>query len=129
GGLVLLFFWLLFGDFAVSMRDRSVQPVGQLMLNKFGTSNTTMSVLLIFVPPLISMLLSPIVSYESDRFRSRWGRRIPFLLITTPVAAFSMIGMAFCPQLAHALHSAIAHLLGLKACFVIVFGTFWTGFE
>ena len=38
-GLALLFSWLLWGDFAWSMKERSVTTVVQLLLKKFGSSD------------------------------------------------------------------------------------------
>src|SRR6185295_9406054 len=81
GGIVLLFFWLLFGDFALSMRDRSVQPMVQLFLNSLHASSFVMTTLVTAGPAAIWLVLIPWISYKSDRYRSRWGRRIPFLLI------------------------------------------------
>ena len=96
GGLCILFFWLLLGDFALSLRDRSVGPAVQLFLKREGASDTVMAILLSSIPPLLGMIIGPIVSYRSDRLRSRWGRRIPFLIIPTPIAAVAMVGIAFC---------------------------------
>ena len=39
-GLTVLFSWLLWGDFAWSMKERSVTPVVQLLLKKFQASDT-----------------------------------------------------------------------------------------
>jgi Na+/melibiose symporter-like transporter len=43
-------------------------------------------------PGAVALVLGPIISYKSDRHRGKWGRRIPFLMATTPIAAFGMIG-------------------------------------
>ena len=43
----------------------------------------------------------------SDRHRGRWGRRIPFLLIPTPIIVLSVVGLAFSPLLGRHLHSAL----------------------
>jgi MFS family permease len=130
GGLVILFFWLLLGDFALAMRERSVGPVVQLMLKKYETSNTVMSVLLYFLPPMIGMFLSPIISFKSDRHRGAWGRRIPFLLIPTPIAALAMVGLAFCPGLGEWLHETLGtRSPGVSNCVLIFFSIFWTAFE
>jgi MFS family permease len=51
-----------------------------------------MGVLLTTVPGAMSMVMGPWVSFKSDRFRSRWGRRIPFIVITMP---FLCIALAF----------------------------------
>jgi len=129
-GLVLLFVWLLFGDFAISLRDRSVGPVVQLMLNGFHSSNFTMAVLLSVIPTALSMVLSPMVSYKSDRLRSRWGRRIPFLLIPTPIAALSMIGLAFTPHIATFVQRFTGYTdAGRHIALLATFAVFWTCFE
>ena len=39
GGLVILFCWLLAGDFAWSMKERSVMWVVQLLIKKFEASD------------------------------------------------------------------------------------------
>jgi hypothetical protein len=94
GGLVVLFSWLLWGDFAWSMRERAVYPVVQLLVKRFGASDAVLAVLLSSLPSAMGALLSPIVSCRSDRHRGRWGRRIPYILVATPMAALFMVGLA-----------------------------------
>ncbi len=50
-GLVTIFFWLLLGDFAFSMRERSAQPVVQLAMKYYEASATYMSIVLAVIPP------------------------------------------------------------------------------
>jgi Na+/melibiose symporter-like transporter len=129
-GLIALFWWLLLGDFALSMRDRSIGQVVQLLLKRYHASDTLVMLLMTVLPTVIGMFLGPIVSFRSDRYRSRWGRRIPFLLIPTPVAALSMMALAACPQLGGALNQALGtRSPGLDACVLCVFTVFWTAFE
>lgn len=130
GGLAALFGWLLWGDFAWSMKERAVGPVFQLLLTKFGASNTTMAVLLMVLPSAINLFLGPIISFRSDRYRSRMGRRIPFMLIVTPIAAVAMAAIAFSPMLGQATHNALGlHSLGLNGSILLYFGLFWVMFE
>lgn len=130
GGLVMLFCWLLAGDFAWSMKDRSVQWVVQLLLKKFEASDTIIGVLLGGLPHALTLLLTPVVSYMSDRHRGRWGRRIPFLAISTPFTSLSIIGLAFSPGLGSQLHTLLGSVSpGLNNSILIVFGVFWTIFE
>jgi hypothetical protein len=56
------------------------------------------------IPAALGFFLGPIVSVMSDNHRSRWGRRIPFLLIPTPIATLSVCGLAFSPKLGTWLH-------------------------
>jgi MFS family permease len=129
-GLATLFFWLLLGDFAFSMRERSAQPVVQLAMKYYEASATYMSIVLAVIPPAIGMTLGPIISYRSDRYRSRWGRRIPFLLWTTPLTFGSMLGLAYCPQLGEQTHQLFGDRSpGLNACVLAYFALFYTLFE
>ncbi|NBT24798.1 MFS transporter, partial [bacterium] len=62
-GLATLTFWLLWGDVAWSMRDRSVPSVMQLLFQKFGASNFVSSLLISTLPYGLILLIGPIVSY------------------------------------------------------------------
>lgn len=136
-GLVLLFSWLLWGDFALSMRDRSVGPLTEKFLLKYGASNTLKQVLSAFIPTLITLIVSPIVSYRSDRLRSRWGRRIPFLIIPTPIAGLAMVAIAYSPYMGEWLYRVSGNPTGpgidiaqaAGGYTIAVFAVFWTIFE
>ncbi|AHF92881.1 MFS transporter [Opitutaceae bacterium TAV5] len=130
GGLVALFCWLLWGDFAWSMKERSVTSVVQLMLRQLQASDMMAGFLIGSLPSAITMILGPVISYRSDRHRGRRGRRIPYLIATTPLAALSMAGLAFTPALGRWLDAALGgQSPGLYAATMIVFGVFWTVFE
>lgn len=130
GALLLLFFWLLLGDFSYMMRERSAAPVAQLMLKKYEASDLVTGVFLLTIPWAIILVVGPAVSYWSDHHRSRWGRRIPFLLFPTPFVTLSMIGLAYSPPIGRWLHAA----LGLapdrvNLTILLVMGLCWTVFE
>jgi MFS family permease len=129
-GLVVLFCWLLWGDFAWMLKERSASPVVQIMLRKFKASDFLTGLFLLSLPAAIGLLLGPVVSYRSDRHRGRWGRRIPYLLVTTPIAAGAMFGLAFSPAIGSWLH---AHMgwspESLNFTIIVVLGLSWTVFE
>lgn len=127
-GLLALFAMLLFGDFAWSMRDRSVAPIAQWYLNHLNVPNLLFGLLVSSFPALLGLLLGPIISVKSDRHRGRWGRRIPFLLVTTPMAAGGMLGLAVTPLFAHWLHGLMPGQ-GEMLVSLICFGVFWALFE
>jgi MFS family permease len=130
GGLCILFFWLLFGDFAIAMRDRAGMPSVMELLRQHHASDTTMSVLFSALPAIIGMVLGPMVSYKSDRYRSRWGRRIPFLIIPTPIGALAMIGIGCSPWLGAQLNGLLGSgSPGLDFCVLTIFCPFWIIFE
>lgn len=130
GALGMLFFWLLWGDFAWSLKERSVTAIVQLLLRRFEASDLLVGLLIGSIPSLLNLVVTPIVSYRSDRHRSRWGRRIPFLAIPTPIAALAMIGLAFCPPIGASLHEFLGHYSpGVNIVTLWCFAFFWMIFE
>ncbi len=130
GGLVVLFCWLLWGDFAWQLKERAAPPVVQIMLRMFQASDFLTGLFLSSVPAAIGLLIGPIISYYSDRHRGRWGRRIPYLLLTAPVATLSMAGLALGPWLGTRLHAAMGWSPeSLNFTIILVLGLSWTGFE
>ncbi|QYY37274.1 MFS transporter [Ruficoccus sp. ZRK36] len=152
GGIVVLFCWLLLGDFSWSMRDRSVAPMSQWYLNHLMVPSLVFALLVSSLPGIIQLVVSPLISTMSDRHRGRLGRRIPFLLIVTPVAALGMVGLGCTPFIARWVHRLCnseatgawlhrtldgfpfgAWLLSMLANEVVVsvacFAVFWTAFE
>lgn len=127
-GLLVLFAWLLLGDFAIYLRDRSIIPITQLFLKREGASDTLIAVMLFSLPALLGIVLGPIISYKSDRHRGPRGRRIPYLLVSAPIAALAMAGLAFCTPLGSLLHTATGSLLTRDSAVMLVFGIFWTIF-
>ena len=129
-GLAVLFFWLLWGDFAWSMRDRAILPVMQLLFKKFGASDLVTALIFSSLPAALGMIIGPIVSYKSDRLRTRWGRRIPYLIVPIPFIVLALTGLAFCPVLGQRLSQLLgASSPGIDASVVIVMGLCWTLFE
>jgi MFS family permease len=96
-----------------------------VLLKKFHTSDLRMSLYIVSLPALYSVIVGPIVSYRSDRTRTRWGRRIPYLVLATPFAVLSMFGLAVSPQLARSLHGAIS-ALDERAITLLMLGIFWS---
>lgn len=126
GGLAAVFAWLLLGDFVWQLKERGLNPVAQLVLEKLYASDFTIGALVYSLPALLGMLLGPIVCTWSDRHRGRWGRRIPYLLIPTPLAAGSLIGLAYAPECGAWLHEMLGpRSPGPMTSRIIAFATFW----
>lgn len=129
-GLFSLFFWLLLGDFVLLLKDRSVLPVVQLLLKKFEASDMLAALLIGSLPYVIALVVVPVISVRSDNHRGRWGRRIPFLLLMTPIAVLSMVGLAYSPALGQLAHAAMGGISpGLNPTILACFGFFWVTFE
>lgn len=110
GGLVLLCFWLLWGDFPWAMKDRAVGPSATLLIKQLGVSDFLYGLIIVGFPNFTNTFLSPAISYISDRHRGRWGRRIPFLLFTTPFIVFGIYLMGLTHLLGGWLHEGIPAL-------------------
>jgi len=130
GGLAVLFSWLLWGDFAWMLKERSAQPVVQVMLGKFGASDLLTGLFLLSLPAAITVVLVPIMSYRSDRHRGPRGRRIPYLLATTPIAAIAMGGIALSPIVGEWFHTRMGWAPeSLNLVIIVLMGLSWTVFE
>jgi maltose/moltooligosaccharide transporter len=98
----------------------------QFLLKGFGVSNQTIACVTVTFPQALSLALNPVVAHYSDRCRSRWGRRLPFILLTVPVLTLAMAAMGFTPMIARHLHRDLGtHSPGEQTCalisFIIVF--------
>ena len=130
GALAFLIVWLLWGDCAWWMRERSVLPMMQILLKKFQASDLITSLCLITTPSLIWLFVGPVVSYRSDNYRGRWGRRIPFLLGSTPLVFLAMVGLGLSPELGAFLNRSFGGTPGtLNQSVLWVIGICWMLFE
>ncbi len=89
-GLTAVLAWLLWGDFCFTLMEAVVPSIVPLKLKGLGCPNWMMGVILSTVPGILHMTVCPYVSFKSDRFRSRWGRRIPFIVCTMPFLCISL---------------------------------------
>ncbi len=90
-GLVGLFAWLLWGGFCFTLME-SVEPrVLPLKLKSLGCSNWLMALIMTSAPGVLNMTICPYISFKSDRYRSKWGRRIPFIASTMPFLCLCLV--------------------------------------
>ena len=131
--LVALFGWLLWGNFCFQIMEAVVPSILPIRLKDLGCSNWLMGLILTTAPGILNITICPYVSFKSDRYRSRWGRRIPFIIGTMPFLAASLVLMGLSDTLAGVLqrHSAMLGqvapatlTIGLIAIFLIMFQFF-----
>jgi MFS family permease len=129
-GLVVLFCWLLWGDFAWNLKERSIGDVMKLVLKLHNASDFLVGLFLSTLPTALGLLIGPVISYKSDRHRGKWGRRIPYLLIPTPIGAAALVFLAYSPSIGSHLHSLLgSHSPGENACVLTLIGLSWGVFE
>lgn len=105
--LFSLFAWLLWGDFCLLLMQMAVPSVLQVNVNNMGAPNWVLGLVLSTIPGILNMTVCPVSSFWSDRFRSRWGRRVPFLFLATIPLVFFLVLLGFSTQLGTWLHGAI----------------------
>ncbi len=98
-GLFLIFAWLLWGDFCFTMMEAVAPSILPLKLKSLGCSNWLMGLILTTAPGILNMTVCPYVSFKSDRYRGRWGRRIPFIIWTMPFLCGSLALMGLSDDL------------------------------
>jgi MFS family permease len=112
------------------MNDRSAGAVVTLLLKRFHASDTLVGLLMGSLQAALVILIAPVVSYKSDRLNSRWGRRIPFILVPTPFIVIGLVAMAFSPEIGRLLYQVLNRWLGSRSpdsdeCTLLFIGAAW----
>ncbi|OJV17579.1 MAG: hypothetical protein BGO12_13135 [Verrucomicrobia bacterium 61-8] len=132
-GLLLLFIWLLTGDFLFSMMEMLQQRVLPVLLRAHDASDKEIAVIVSMIFGILSAVLNPVIGYVSDRTRTRWGRRIPFLIVATPLVTIFLAVLPYSPEIAEWLMEApfTAKLLAWFPVrpLILVFGVLVTLFQ
>lgn len=132
-GLISLFGWLLWGDFIFTLMESVMPALLPILLKEHGASNREIAVIASTLFLVMNSVLNPVISYQSDRFRSRWGRRRPFIFLTTPFVVLFLIAVPFAPEILSAIQQVrfIEHLLlgSSISPIILVFGFLVAGFQ
>ncbi len=132
-GLISLFGWLLWGDFVLTMMESVMPTLLPLILKSNGATNREIVVIVSILANIMNVALNPVVSYKSDRCRSRWGRRRPFIIFTTPFVVLFLAAIPFAPEMTRwaTAHGWVARLLsfGPAAPVILMLGMLVAGFQ
>jgi len=109
-GLIALFGWMLWGDFCYTIMELVVPSLVPLKLKSLECPNWVMGLILTTVPNVLNMTVTPYISVKSDRCRSRWGRRIPFILTTLPFLCLNLVLLGWGVEIADWLREGIPFL-------------------
>jgi len=96
--LALLFLWLFWGDVCFIVMESAMPGLMQLKFKGLGAQNTVVGLFMATIPGLINMICNPVISFKSDRYRSRWGRRIPFIFFTMPFLVACIYALGYGDQ-------------------------------
>jgi Na+/melibiose symporter-like transporter len=134
-GLVWVCAWLLWGDFIWTLLDQALPRIMPLKLKSLGASDTMITILNKTVSYVLVFIFAPIIGFRSDRLRTRWGRRIPFLLLSAPLVGLFLILIGSYEGLTGLLMGErsslilFGHDLGLPALTLGVFAALLVGFN
>lgn len=136
--LAWLFGWLLLGDLAFMIVSQVEPTVLPLLLKNAGATDSHVAWILGTLVQVTQLVLNPIYSTCSDRTRTRWGRRIPYLFVVTPLASLLLVLTPYAPEVAGWLqqqgwasavlrHIPYAPAVLVYGIFVFVFYLFYSG--
>ena len=106
-GLMALFAWMLWGDFCFTLMETVVPSVLPLKLRGLEAPNILIGFIMTTLPGIFNVTVTPWLSFKSDRYRSRLGRRLPFIIYTMPFLTLSLVAIGFSSEIGAWVH---AHL-------------------
>jgi maltose/moltooligosaccharide transporter len=119
--LLVTLSWMLIGDFCLQIMEELPSALVPLQLRWADASDAMIGFLAGSLPAFLGMLLNPFVGVQSDRCRSKLGRRRPFLLWATPVVVSALVGLAFAAPVS----AALAEAFNAKSSSAVTVG--WIG--
>ncbi len=123
--LITMFIWMIFGNVTFGLMEQIFPISMPLQLKRLGVPDAWMNVLMVTCGQAMNVVLSPVISFRSDRTRSRWGRRIPYIAITLPFLCLCLVALGFTDELGAYVRSApwIARLgLSQLTCILLAVG-------
>ena len=107
--------WMLF--FLVPPMDKGIARVPDITLLGLDVDARVFAGMLIFGGRFIDAFTDPLIGWWSDRTRSRWGRRIPFILFSTPFYALFAAMVWILPNEGASLWNAVYFVIVLELFF------------
>lgn len=107
--------WLLF--FLVPTMGEGIARVPDVSLIWFEMPASAFAGTLIGIGRFIDAFTDPLIGWWSDRTRTRWGRRIPFILLSTPFYALFAALVWFLPVEGASIWNAIYIVIVLELFF------------
>lgn len=77
-----------------------IPTIKPLILDKIGANATQIALVTGTIPSILNFILCPIISTMSDKTRTKYGRRIPYLIWSAPILAVIVGIMGFTPHIA-----------------------------
>ena len=107
--------WMLF--FLVPPMGEGIARVPDVSILGLDIDARVFAGFLIFAGRFVDAFTDPLIGWWSDRTKSRWGRRIPFILFSTPFYALFAAAVWFLPNEGASLWNAIYFVIILELFF------------
>ena len=88
--LIFASMWLMLGGMTLALCAYLPGRLLPIQLLDIGATDAQKSFILSIISGVLNMIVCPIVGYKSDRYRSRFGRRIPFILMSLPFFSLAL---------------------------------------
>ena len=88
--LIFASIWLMIGGMTLALCAWLPSRLLPIQLLDIGATDAQKSFILSIIGGVLNVIVCPIVGYKSDRYRSKWGRRIPFILMSLPFFALAL---------------------------------------
>ena len=111
GALLTMLFWMLWADLALQIMEL-LQTIVPIQLERIGASRTVIGLVRDSMQAAITLLILPVIGVQSDRYRGRLGRRIPFLLFSILPVSTCLIALGYAEPISHAVHGLLAPFAG-----------------
>jgi maltose/moltooligosaccharide transporter len=105
-GLVSIFTWMLWGDLVFTLTGGVFPGAMPLQLERLHISQFYIPLLTTFLSTAVFLPMNPILSFRSDRYRSRWGRRIPYIFKTLFPLAICMAALGYSDEIGEYIRNA-----------------------
>ena len=125
---MVLFAWLLWGDFAFTFFENIFSRFIPLYLKDLQASNSLIGIMTGSIAGAVNLFFLPGISRWSDEHRGRWGRRIPFLAVVTPITVVSVMLVGFAPEIGAWVHSRVIFHIAPTVSLTAVILTLLCGF-
>ena len=126
--LMMVFFWLFVGGTVLSVclaLPGSLLPVQLRVMSEANPGAAALSdrvkmILLSTIGGVLNMTVCPYISVVSDMRRGKWGRRIPYIIMSLPPLVLSLVLFAFNQRFGAALSRLVQPWWGVTPLTMIV---------
>ncbi len=98
--LLVVFLWLFWGDIIYTLSEAVFPNSIALQLDRLAVPKMWVGILKGTAGASVSFFFVPLIGFRSDRTRTRWGRRIPYILWTLIPVTVSMAALGFTDDIA-----------------------------